>query len=57
MQLYKVDGRDRVCLAGLVDEGTEYFQAQKNDDGTITLSKVDVVTTAARRTSEQPETD
>lgn len=42
--LYRAVGaHKRVALGGLVGADTEYFTAEKNDDGVITLTPVNIV--------------
>ena len=47
--LYRVDGRGRVNLSDVVADGTEFYTATKNADGTITLAPVRVATTTVKR--------
>lgn len=48
LTLYRAGANGRLALTGLVQEG-DHFSAHVNDDGSITLSKVDIVTTAGNR--------
>jgi len=50
LTLYKVGTRGRVQLDNLADEG-DFYTAEKADDGTITLSPVQVATTGGKRAS------
>ena len=53
--LYRVDGRGRVNLAGVVADGVEFYSAVQRADGTILLVPVLVSTTAVKRNaSEDP---
>lgn len=54
MTLYRVDGRGRVNLSGLVGDGVEFYTATKND-GLIVLAPVRVATTSVKRTSADEE--
>lgn len=56
LTLYKVDGRGRVNLSGLVPDGVEFYTAEPDTDGTITLSPVKVATTSATRTGQDTPT-
>lgn len=49
LTLYKVGTRGRVQLEDLATEG-DFYQATKDDEGTITLSPVQVATTGTKRT-------
>lgn len=49
LTLYKVGTRGRVQLEDLAVEG-DFYQATKDDEGTITLSPVQVATTGGKRT-------
>jgi hypothetical protein len=49
LKLYKVGGRGRVQLEDLATEG-DYYQVTKDDEGTITLSPVQVIATGTKRT-------
>lgn len=55
--LHRVDGRGRVNLDGIVEPGVEFYTAEKEDDGTITLEPVKVATTAVKRGSQTPVDD
>lgn len=55
LTLYRVDGRGRVNLSGVVADGTEFYSATKNPDGTITLAPVRVATTTAKRSTVDDE--
>lgn len=50
LELRQADGRSRINLDGIIEPGT-HFQATANDDGTITLAPVDIVTTRTKRGS------
>jgi hypothetical protein len=50
LQLYKVSASGRINLGGLL-AGVELAQAEKNDDGTVTISPVNIVPTARRTAS------
>lgn len=52
LTLYRVDGRGRVNLSGVVADGTEFYTATRHADGTITLAPVRVATTVIKRTGE-----
>lgn len=54
MTLYRVDGRGRVNLSGLVGDGVEFYTATKTD-GLILLAPVRVATTSVKRTSADEE--
>lgn len=49
LTLYKVDGRGRLNLAGVVADGTEFYTATQGDGGLIFLAPVKVATTAVKR--------
>lgn len=51
LSLYKVGSNGRIALGDLAAEG-EFYQATKDDEGTITLSPVEVKTTTTKRTSD-----
>lgn len=53
--LYQVDNRDRLNLEGVVD--AKFYTVDKADDGVITLTPVEVVTTTVKRTANQTEAD
>lgn len=57
LTLYKVDGRGRVNLSGLVPDGVEFYTAEPDTDGTITLSPVKVATTSATRSQDTSAAD
>jgi len=52
LRFYAVDGRGRVNLAGLVEPGAQFYRADKAPNGVITLTPVEIVTTAVKRTAE-----
>lgn len=52
LRFYAVDGRGRVNLAGLVEPGAQFYRADKEPNGVITLTPVEIVTTAVKRTTE-----
>jgi hypothetical protein len=52
LSLYKVGTRGRVQLEGIATEG-DFYTVEKEDDGTIVLSPVQVNTTSAKRTTEE----
>lgn len=49
LTLYSVDTRGRINLDGIVDEGVEFYQAEKAADGVITLHPVEIAKTTVRR--------
>jgi len=51
LTLYRVDGRGRLNLSGVVADGIEFYSATKDPGGTITLVPVRVATTAVKRTT------
>lgn len=55
LTLYRVDGRGRLNLDGIVSDGVEFYTADKDDDGVITLNPVKVATTAIKRTTDAPD--
>lgn len=55
LTLYRVDGRGRLNLDGIVTEGVEFYTATKDDDGIITLGPVKVATTAIKRTTDDSQ--
>lgn len=58
LTLYRVDGRGRVNLDGIVTPGVEFYTASKSTEGLIILAPVRVATTAIPRTaSATPGTD
>jgi hypothetical protein len=48
LQLYKVGAHGRIQLDGIATEG-DHYTAEKEDDGTIVLSPVEVNTTTTKR--------
>jgi len=54
LKLYRAGANGRVALGDLVKEG-DHFTAHVNDDGSITLSHVEIVTTAAKRGGQDDE--
>jgi len=54
LKLYRAGSNGRIALTGLVKEG-DHFTAHVNDDDSITLSRVDIVTTAAKRGGQDDE--
>jgi hypothetical protein len=53
LTLYRVDGRGRVNLTGVVADGVEFYTATRNGDGTVTLAPVRVATTSVKRTADE----
>lgn len=49
LTLYKVGTNGRVALGDLV-QADDFYQAEKGEDGTITLTPVEVATTGTKRT-------
>lgn len=54
LSLYKVGSNGRVALGALATEG-DFYTAEKEDDGTIVLSPVEVNTTTAKRTTGEQD--
>jgi len=52
LSLYKVGANGRIALGDIAAEG-DFFTVEKEDDGTIVLSPVEVNTTTTKRTTEQ----
>lgn len=61
--LHRVDGRGRINLEGVVQDGVEFYVATEYAPGaditagSIVLTPVKVATTAVKRTTPTPETD
>lgn len=52
LTLYRVDGRGRINLDGVVADGVEFYTAETSPDGgSIVLTPVKVVSTTTKRTS------
>lgn len=56
LQLYKVSTSGRINLGDLL-AGVEYAQAEKNDDGTVTISPVGIVPATGRTAAARPIED
>lgn len=48
LTFYRVSAGGRIALEGVVDPDVEFYTAARNDDGTITLKPVNIVTTSGR---------
>lgn len=55
LTLYRADGRGRLNLAALITDGTEFYTADKLEDGAIVLTPVTVVSTTIKRTTESDD--
>lgn len=55
LSLYKVGSNGRIALGDHAKEG-DFYTAEKEDDGTIVLSLVEVNTTTTKRTTGEQDT-
>jgi hypothetical protein len=53
LKLYKVGTNGRIALGGYATE--EFYTVEKEDDGTIVLSPVEVTTTGTKREVEDDD--
>jgi hypothetical protein len=56
MTLFRVDGRGRVNLSGVVADDVEFYSAVKGDGGMIILAPVQIATTSIKRGATGDET-
>lgn len=56
LTLYKVGTRGRIALEDLVTDG-DFYTAEKDEDGKVVLSPVQVNTTGGKKATGQGDTD